>query len=441
MRSSRDYSRDFDLPLTVVRKSKTFAPVSLLPFTLGANNPKQVSRSSPSTLRPLYTMGSDKPFHELKIGILGGGQLGKMMIQDASKLAITLHMMDKSADSPAAAINPAFTIGNILDEADVLAFGKDKDIVSIEIEAVHVGALEQLQAAGVKVYPQPEVLRIINDKGLQKQYYQSHGLATSAFLLADGKDHILQLLSSGELSLPFVQKARTGGYDGKGVVVIRTKADLNELLPVPSICEALVDIDKELSVIVARTPSGEVRSFPVAEQEFHPTANLVECLYTPSRTSAETQAAAITLAESIAEALEVVGLLAVELFLTQQGDLLINEVAPRPHNSGHHTIEGAVTSQFEQHLRAITDSPLGDTTFLQAAVMVNLLGDPDHTGPVHYRGLDTCLAIPAAHMHLYGKAATKPYRKMGHATVTGESLEETIIEAKRLRDTLKIISK
>lgn len=386
-------------------------------------------------------MEVDKSLHDLKIGILGGGQLGKMMIQDASKLGITLHMMDKTADSPAAAVNPAFTIGNILDEDDVLRFGNDKDIVSIEIEAVNVDALEQLEADGVKVYPQPRVLRIINDKGLQKEYYRSHNLATSDFLLADDDTHILRLIKEGSLTLPFVQKARTGGYDGKGVVVIRSRDDLDDLLPVPSVCEHLVDIEKELSVIVARTPSGNVRSFPVAEQEFHPTANLVECLFTPSKVSPELQIEAVALAESIAESLEIVGLLAVELFLNRQGDLLINEVAPRPHNSGHHTIEGAITSQFEQHLRAITDSPLGDTTFTQAAVMVNLLGEPEYTGPVKYDNLPACLSIPAAHIHLYGKSTTKPYRKMGHATVTGEQLEETIVEAKRLRDTLKIISK
>lgn len=385
-------------------------------------------------------MSQDQALHNQRIGILGAGQLGKMMIQDASKLGVRLHLMDKSLDSPAAAICPDLTLGDINDYADVLRFGEDKDIISIEIEAVNVDALAELEEQGKAIYPQPHLLRIIKDKGLQKQYYLDHQLPTSPFVLADNVEDVRALIQNDRLSLPFVQKARTGGYDGKGVYIVRSEKDLNALLPVPSVCESLVDIDCELSVIVARSSSGETQSFPVVEQEFHPTANLVDCLFTPSWVSADLQAKAIDLAEKLANDMAIVGLLAVELFLTKTGELLINEVAPRPHNSGHHTIEGCVTSQFEQHLRAITGSPLGDTTFLRPAVMVNLLGHPDHTGPAHYHGLADCIAIPAAHLHLYGKAHTKPYRKMGHATVTHDDLDTAIVRAKNLRDTLKIIS-
>ena len=376
-----------------------------------------------------------------KIGILGAGQLGKMLIQDASKMGISLSLMDKSHDMPAVPICRNFTQGDIQNYEDVLAFGKDKDIVSIEIEAVNVDALEVLEKEGKEVYPQPHLLRIIKDKGLQKQYYKEHNLATSAFALYEGADEIRKAVAESSLSLPFVQKARTGGYDGKGVFLVRTQEDLNQLMPTPSVCEDLVDIDKELSVIIARNTKGETAVYEVAEMEFHPTANLVNLLFTPSRVGKEVQEEAKALALSLANQMEIVGLLAVELFLDKEGRIYINEVAPRPHNSGHHTIEGATSSQYENHIRAILGLPLGSTKVLKPAAMINLLGAEGSAGPTVYQGLEEALATEGAYLHLYGKAESKPHRKMGHATIIGDTLEDAIKKANFVRETISITGK
>lgn len=379
--------------------------------------------------------------HATKIGVLGAGQLGKMLLQDASKMGIKLHMLDSSSDMPAAAINPDFTAGDIQDYDQVLHFGQDKDIITIEIEAVNDAALSALEASGKAVYPQPTLLRTIKDKGLQKQYYADHKLPTSRFELFADDEAIRSAVSDGQWSIPFVQKARTGGYDGKGVHVVRSETDLDHLLPVPSLLEELVDIDRELAVIVARSTTGEIKTYDVVEMKFHPTANLVECLFAPSHISKSLQDEARKLATDLVDQMEIVGLLAVELFLTRSGELLINEVAPRPHNSGHHTIEAAHTSQFEQHLRAILGLPLGSTDLLAPACMVNLLGHPEHIGPAHYAHITDCLSVAGGHLHLYGKAQTKPHRKMGHATVVADSVSSAIEKAKYIKDTLQIISK
>lgn len=380
-------------------------------------------------------------FHNKRVGVLGAGQLGKMLIQDASKMGIELHLMDKNEDMPARPICNSFTKGDIQSYEDVLAFGQDKDVITIEIEAVNEEALLTLAQMGKEVYPQPHLLKIIKDKGLQKAYYKEHGIPTSDFKLFANSEAILAAVKTGTLLLPFVQKARTGGYDGKGVHLVRTQEDLKDLLQTSSVCEDLVNIDKELSVIVARSTSGEVRAFEVAEMEFHPTANLVDLLFTPSRVSTSIQTKAKQMAIQLAEKMKIIGLLAVELFLDKKGDLYINEVAPRPHNSGHHTIEGAITSQYEQHIRAILGMPLGDTSIVKPAAMINLLGHPDFSGNTLYKGLAKCLKVKGAYLHLYGKAQSKPYRKMGHATTIADTLEDAIQNAKTIKETLQIISK
>lgn len=376
-----------------------------------------------------------------KIGVLGGGQLGKMLGQSASMMGLQMHVLDTDKYFPAAASCMSFTEGSFKDYDDIIAFAGDKDVVTVEIELVNTDALHELVKQGKKVYPQPHLLDMIKDKGLQKQFYQEKGLVTSEFVLAQDASEIKQWVLDGKLSVPFVQKARTDGYDGRGVHIVRSIGDLSNLLDVKSVIEPLVDINREIAVIVARNPQGDVSSFPVVDMEFHPTANLVEYLFSPSQVNEEIQKKAIELAESIAKEMKIVGLLAVELFLTKDNKILINEVAPRPHNSGHHTIEANITSQYEQHLRAILGMPLGDTTLIQPAVMVNLLGAPGHTGEAVYQNIDECLSTSGAHLHLYGKAITKPYRKMGHATIVDKDLDRAIEKATFVKDTLKIITK
>ncbi len=376
-----------------------------------------------------------------KVGILGGGQLGKMLCQEASKLGVRLNILEKDDTFPAASVCPDFTYGDFKNYDDVLAFGRQMDIVTVEIEAVNTEALYQLEKEGKQVYPQPHLLDLIKDKGTQKTWYANHNLPTSPFELFEDAKAVQDAVTDGRWSIPFVQKTRKDGYDGQGVKVVRSETDLDNLLDAPCLLESLADIDKEIGVIVARSASGEVKSFPVVEMEFHPTANLVEFLFSPSDITKEQKEEAKRIAESIATKMEIVGLLAVELFLNKDGSIWINEVAPRPHNSGHQTIEGNVTSQYGQHLRAIMDLPLGDTAERGASVMVNILGEDNYKGPVHYEGLSECLRISGANIHLYGKADTKPFRKMGHATIVDTDLQSAIKKAKQLKSTLKVITK
>ncbi|MDF1695549.1 MAG: 5-(carboxyamino)imidazole ribonucleotide synthase [Saprospiraceae bacterium] len=376
-----------------------------------------------------------------KIGILGGGQLGKMLCQEASKLGIRLNILEKDNTYPSAGVCPDITYGDFKNYDDVLAFGRKMDIVTVEIEAVNTEALHQLEKEGKAVYPQPALLDLIKDKGEQKTWYATHHIPTAPFELFGNADTVKNAVKAGKWSIPFVQKARKDGYDGQGVKVVRTVEDLDDLLDCPCLLENMADIEKEISVIVARRPSGDIKSFPVVEMEFHPTANLVEFLFSPSSVSEEVQQRATQLAEKVGEEMGIVGLLAVELFLTKSGDIWVNEVAPRPHNSGHQTIEGNITSQYAQHLRAIMDLPLGDTSARSASVMVNVLGEPEYTGDAYYEGLSEALEISGAHIHLYGKKMTKPFRKMGHATIVDTSLESAIEKAKTLKSTLKVITK
>ncbi len=378
---------------------------------------------------------------EQKVGILGGGQLGKMLVQAGSKLGYPLHILEKNKDFPTPQIWPHVIYGDFTQYEDVMAFGSEMDIITVEIEAVNTRALHDLVAQGKKVYPQPDILDTIKDKGLQKDFYQESGFPTSSYILVQDKAEVLELINTGKLSLPFVQKSRTDGYDGKGVTVIRTESDFESIFDVPSVIEDLVDIQTEISIIVARNPKGEIKSFPAVEMMFHPTANLVEFLISPSKISEELQIKCKRISEALVQKMGIVGLLAVELFVTNSDEVLINEVAPRPHNSGHHTIEANATSQYEQHIRAILNLPLGETEILSPAAMVNILGHPDHTGEASYDGLEECLQIPEAHIHLYGKTTTKPYRKMGHATVVARSLEDAIKRARILKDRLQVISK
>ena len=367
-----------------------------------------------------------------KLGILGAGQLGKMTAIAAANWQLPLWALDKQADYPAAPYIQRLVCGNFNDEKDVLAFGKEVDLLTIEIEHVNTAALHQLQAEGLRIHPAPQILDTIKDKGLQKLFYQQHQLPTAAFTLFDHAEQLREALDTGQLHYPFVQKSRTDGYDGRGVAVIKDASSLHKLLPGACVVEQLVDIDKEVAVIVARNESGEVKAFPVVEMYFHPEANLVDRLLAPARISDQQAQAATALAIRTAAAFDVCGLLAVEMFIDRQGQLLVNEVAPRSHNSGHHTIESCAVSQFEQHLRAVLNLPLGDTRLLRPAVMLNLLGDDGFSGPAKYRGIEEALALPGVSVHLYGKTHTQPFRKMGHITVTADTLEEAMRIADRI---------
>ena len=372
---------------------------------------------------------------ELQIGVLGGGQLGRMLIQAANSLDIQLHMLDPDPVAPCASIAYSFEVGSLTDYNTVLAFGQNKDLLTVEIENVNTDALRALEKQGVKVFPQPHILELIRDKGSQKQFYLDNGIPTAPFVFCEP-----HLPLNNPFGFPVVHKLRTGGYDGKGVNIIQEASQLNDSFSEPSICEECIAFTKELSVLVARNEDRQTKCFPVVECEFNPEANLVEFLFSPAEVSTAIEEKAQAIAIDIIEKLDMVGLLAVELFLTKEGELLVNEIAPRPHNSGHHTIEIARCSQFEQHLRAILNLPLGDTQLHSAGAMLNLVGEKGHEGPVYYQGLEDILKLPGVHPHLYGKSHTKPFRKMGHVTISGVHMHDVRSKAQKVKETIKVIS-
>lgn len=379
----------------------------------------------------------EKDFYgDLRLGILGGGQLGRMLIQEAVNLNISISILDPDPDAPCKNLCDRFETGQLNDFDTVYRFGKQVDMLTIEIEKVNVDALEKLEEEGVIVYPQARVIHLIQDKGLQKQFFKQNDIPTAPFQLISAKES----LKDTTLSFPYIQKLRKDGYDGKGVYKITNETDWDGAFEAPSIVEQWVDFEKEIAVIVARNDDGHVAAFPMVEMEFNPQANLVEFLVSPSTLSFEIQQQAEQLAIKIAEDLQIVGLLAVELFLTKEGRILVNELAPRPHNSGHHTIEGNFTSQFAQHLRAIFNLPMGNTAARSNAVMINLLGEEGYEGLAVYEGLEEALAENGVYVHLYGKKFTKPFRKMGHVTIVHENRDQAIELARKVQRTIKIIA-
>ncbi len=374
------------------------------------------------------------------IGIVGGGQLGKMILQETRRLDIGTHVLDPSAVAPCRIGCNHFTHGSLTDYETVMSFGEKPDVLTIEIENVNTAALAELEKAGKKVFPQPQVIELIKSKIAQKTFYQKEGIPTSAFKSYSSKAELESAFKQGAFKLPCVWKVDTGGFDGRGVSVLKEVNQIQDLPDAPCLVEDLIPFEKELAVVVARSATGEVKAFPTVEMDFHPTANLVEYVFSPSLLPQNIQDQTRQLAEGLAKKLGLVGILAVEMFYTQQGDLLVNEVAPRVHNSGHLSIEGNTTSQFEQHIRAILGLPLGDTETIKPAVMINLVGDPDFEGPVKYQGIEEIMAMPGVYVHLYGKAETRPFRKMGHVTVTAQSLEEAREKAKKVKEKIKVIS-
>jgi len=375
---------------------------------------------------------------ELKLGIIAGGQLGKMLIQAASKWGISTYVLDEDEKCSSAGIANYHVQGSRLDYQTVYNFGKKVDILTFEIESINVEALFKLREEGIKIVPDPSILQLFQNKEKQKEFYVKNGLPTSAFTPYCTKEDIINALKNQILDYPFVQKLKTGGYDGRGVSVIHSENDLKELLDGESIIEEKIDIHKEVAVIVARNERGEIKSFPAVGMVFDPKANLVEQLVCPVNITEEQHRLAHEIAHRLIDSLNMCGLLAIEFFIDTKGNVLINESAPRPHNSGHHTIEGVVTSQYEQHLRAILALPLGSTEIRTPSVMLNLLGEPGYQGKARYEGFAECLALEGVNIHLYGKKATKPFRKMGHVTIIDKELNSALKKAAIVKNTLKV---
>lgn len=384
---------------------------------------------------------SDFVSSDFKLGIICGGQLGRMLGLAASNWDVKTWVLDATPDCPASKTCDHHVIGHHMDYDAVFQFGKQVDLLTFEIEHVNLDALRKLKEEGLNIYPDPELLAIIQDKGLQKEFYAKNEIPTSPFRLWNDRAEILEAIKNGNIKYPFVQKSRAAGYDGKGVSVVMNENHLNKLMDTPSMVEDAVNIDKELSVIVARNPKGETSCYPIVDMVFNHEANLVDYLICPAGVSSDIELKCQKIALEIANKLDLVGLLAVEFFLSKSGEIIVNECAPRTHNSGHHTIESNYTSQFEQQIRAVLNMPLGDTSIKSPAVMVNLIGEDGYTGDVKYDGFEDVLRIKGAHPHIYGKSTTKPFRKMGHITVLGHTIEEAIKNAKKVQSTIKVISK
>ena len=375
-----------------------------------------------------------------KLGILGGGQLGKMMLYNTRKFDINTSVLDPSNEAPSRLACNHFVQGDLMDFETVFNFGQKVDTLTIEIENVNVEALKALEKKGVRVYPDSNTLATIQNKAEQKRFYTKHQLPTAAFKAYKNKSTLEKAVSENVQSLPFVWKSARFGYDGNGVKIIRKHSDLDQLPNGQCIAEDLIPFKNELAVIVARNPKGEIKSYPVVEMEFHPEANQVEYVLCPARIPESVAKKATDVALKTAAAFQHVGLLAVEMFLTQNDNILINEVAPRPHNSGHQTIEASQTSQFEQHLRAILNLPLGSTKNKACGVMVNLVGAEGHQGAVVYKNIEAIMALEGVTPHIYGKKMTRPFRKMGHVTIVNSSIEKARKIAQKVKESIKVIS-
>jgi len=375
-----------------------------------------------------------------KIGILGGGQLGKMLAIEAANWHLPIYILDQDHQFPAVPYAPFFQAGDFKNFDDVVQFGKKVDILTIEIEQINVDALFYLEKEGVKVYPKPSTVQVIQDKGLQKMFYKERDIPTAEFQLFNDEKEIKEALKNKQIAFPFVQKSRKDGYDGKGVVVVSNENDLINLLDCPSIIEERINIETEISIIVARSASGELLHYEPVEQHFNQAANLVSYLICPAELDKSTLSKMNEIASLIAIDLDLVGLLAIEFFLDTNNDIFVNEVAPRPHNSGHHTQNSCETSQFEQHLRAILDLPLGSTRQHSIGAMVNIIGEPGYAGKTNYVGIEECLKIVGVHLHLYGKLETRPFRKMGHINIADKDRKKVLENIEKIKSTLRVIS-
>ena len=378
---------------------------------------------------------------DFKLGILGGGQLGKMLLYETRKFDIHTNVLEVSKDAPCSIACDEFVLGSLMDFDAVYNFGKQVDVLTIEIENVNIEALEKLEDEGIKVYPPTKALRIIQNKATQKLFYTDNGIPTAEFSRFAYASEIEDAVLNGGLVFPFVWKAAQFGYDGQGVKVVRSMKDIIGLNPGECIAEKMIPFKNELAVIVVRSAKGQVVTYPVVEMEFHPEANQVEYVICPARIDDAVAQKAQEVALKVSEKIGHVGILAVEMFQTQEDEILVNEVAPRPHNSGHYSIEASYTNQFEQHIRAILDLPLGKTASKVAGIMVNLVGAEGHTGDVVYENIEKIMAMDGVTPHIYGKKQTRPFRKMGHVTIVNEDIDEARKVAQEVKETIKVISK
>ena len=376
---------------------------------------------------------------DFKLGILGGGQLGKMLLFDTRKFDIQTYVLDPSDEAPCKIACNEFYQGDLMDFDTVYNFGKKVDVLTFEIELVNLEALVKLEEEGLPVYPSPKTLKLIQNKGIQKDFYTQYNIPTAPYKRFEKTALLKAAVENNELSLPFVWKCTEFGYDGNGVKVVRKATDLDELPNVECIAEAMIPFKNELAVIVCRNPSGEIKTYPVVEMEFHPEANQVEYVICPARIDEEVAKKARAIALNVSQQFNHVGLLAVEMFQTEDDEILVNEVAPRPHNSGHYSIEASYTSQFENHLRAILDLPLGNTDSKAAGIMVNLVGSEGYSGQVIYENIEKILEWDGVTPHIYGKKQTRPFRKMGHVTIVNKDVNEARKIAEQVKNTIKVI--
>jgi 5-(carboxyamino)imidazole ribonucleotide synthase len=379
---------------------------------------------------------------DFKLGILGGGQLGKMLLFDTRKFDIQTYVLDPSDEAPCKIACNHFYQGDLMDFDTVYNFGKKVDVLTFEIELVNLDALVKLEEEGLPVYPSPKTLKLIQNKGIQKDFYAQHSIPTAPYQRFENLQALKSAINNKQsaIQMPFVWKCTEFGYDGNGVKVVRKAADLDELPNVECIAEAMIPFKNELAVIVCRNPSGEIKTYPVVEMEFHPEANQVEYVICPARIDDEVAKKARAIALNVSQQFNHVGLLAVEMFQTENDEILVNEVAPRPHNSGHYSIEASYTSQFENHLRAILDLPLGNTDSKVAGIMVNLVGSEGYSGQVIYQNIEKILGWNGVTPHIYGKKQTRPFRKMGHVTIVNEDINEARKIAEEVKNTIKVIS-
>jgi 5-(carboxyamino)imidazole ribonucleotide synthase len=378
---------------------------------------------------------------DFKLGILGGGQLGRMLLAETQKFDIHTAVLESNKNAPCATICNEFVVGNLLDFDAVYNFGKKVDLLTIEIENVNLDALDRLEAEGLKIFPKPKDLRIIQSKAIQKKFYLNHQIPTAAFHHFEYFKELKQSYENKSITFPFVWKAARFGYDGNGVKVVRNIEDLNRLPNEECITEELIPFKNELAVIVARNEDGETKTYPVVEMEFHPEANQVEYVICPARIDSKIAEKAREVALKVVNDLDFIGLLAVEMFQTKEDEILVNEVAPRPHNSGHYSIEASYTNQFEQHLRSVLNLPLGSTTSKVAGIMVNLVGEEGFSGQVIYQNIEKIIKIEGVTPHIYGKKETRPFRKMGHVTIVNSDIDVARKIAQKVKETIRVISK
>jgi 5-(carboxyamino)imidazole ribonucleotide synthase len=378
---------------------------------------------------------------DFKLGVLGGGQLGRMLLAETQKLDIHTSILESNKKAPCAEICNRFVVGDLLDFDTVYEFGKTVDLLTIEIENINLDALDKLEVEGLTIYPKPKDLRIIQSKARQKNFYIDHQIPTVAFSHYAYFEELKHSYENNIINFPFVWKAARFGYDGNGVKIVRNIEDLENLPNVECITEKLIPFKNELAVIVARNAAGEVKTYPVVEMEFHPEANQVEYVICPARIDFKVAEKARELALKVVSAFDFVGLLAVEMFQTIDDKILVNEVAPRPHNSGHYSIEASYTNQFEQHLRSILNLPLGNTDNKVAGIMVNLVGEEGFSGDVIYQNIEEILKIDGVTPHIYGKKETRPFRKMGHVTIVNTDIDKARAIAQKVKEIIRVISK